>query len=273
MSFGSPFRAAGEVWVTPYRHEHGTARAAVARGGGGGRGCRRVCGGPPGGAAAARLTGAADEPRARRADSRGRTPAGGRAVEHADGGPAVHAEATRRRDRRVPLLPRRPGPARPGVPDRQHVPAQQCRDRAPRDLLPGEPAEVPAARELDARAPADGWTCFGGTGIGGDDPGRALADEDWVAAWAPGGLGEDQTPAGTGYLLRPGDRLVMQVHYNLLNEPAGQSDRPGIRLRLMAATAALTPLQHDVVAGAGRAALPGRVAERRCVTGRWRCST
>ena len=86
------------------------------------------------------------------------------------------------------------------------------------------PADVPAARQLDAGDPGDGWTCFGGTGIGGDDPARALGD-DWVAAWAPGGLGEERTPAGTGYLLQPGAQLVMQVHYNLL-EPAGRVERP-----------------------------------------------
>ena len=59
------------------------------------------------------------------------------------------------------------------------------------------PADIPAARQLDANDPGEGWTCFGGTGIGGDDPARALGD-DWVAAWAPGGRGESaprQAPA------------------------------------------------------------------------------
>jgi len=107
-------------------------------------------------------------------------------------------------------------------------------------------AEVPAARQLDADDPGEGWTCFGGTGIGGDDPARALGD-DWVAAWAPGGLGEERSPARTGYLLRPGAQLVLQVHYNLLNRPAGSSDRPGIRLRLAPGTAALTPLRTELL--------------------------
>jgi Copper type II ascorbate-dependent monooxygenase, C-terminal domain len=106
--------------------------------------------------------------------------------------------------------------------------------------------DVPAARQLDAGDPGDGWTCFGGTGIGGDDPARALGD-DWVAAWAPGGLGEERTPARTGYLLQPGAQLVLQVHYNLLNRPAGASDRPGIRLRLAPGTAALTPLRTELL--------------------------
>jgi hypothetical protein len=108
------------------------------------------------------------------------------------------------------------------------------------------PADVAAARQLDAGDPGDGWTCFGGTGIGGDDPARALGD-DWVAAWAPGGPGEQRSPAGTGYLLLPGARLVLQVHYNLLNRPAGASDRPGIRLRLAPGSAQLTPLRTQLL--------------------------
>ena len=117
-------------------------------------------------------------------------------------------------------------------------------------------ADVPAARQLDAGDPGDGWTCFGGTGIGGDDPARALGD-DWVAAWAPGGLGEERTPVGTGYLLQPGARLVLQVHYNLLNRPAGSSDRPGIRLRLAPGSAALTPLRTQLLPAPVELPCPG----------------
>jgi hypothetical protein len=117
-------------------------------------------------------------------------------------------------------------------------------------------ADVPAARQLDAGDPGAGWTCFGGTGIGGDDPASALGD-DWVAAWAPGGLGEERTPAGTGYRLQPGARLVLQVHYNLLNRPAGSSDRPGIRLRLAPGSAALTPLRTQLLPAPVELPCPG----------------
>ena len=118
------------------------------------------------------------------------------------------------------------------------------------------PADIPAARQLDANDPGEGWTCFGGTGIGGDDPARALGD-DWVAAWAPGGRGEERTPAGTGYLLQPGAQLVMQVHYNLLNRPAGSSDRPGIRLRLAPGDARLTPLRTQLLPAPVELPCPG----------------
>lgn len=107
------------------------------------------------------------------------------------------------------------------------------------------PAEVPAARSLDAKTAGDGWTCFGGTGIDGRSPSDRLdGGADWVAAWAPGG-GEGIAPKNTGYALEPGGRLVMQVHYNLLGargKAGTPTDRPGIRLRLMDGTAPIASL-------------------------------
>jgi hypothetical protein len=133
-------------------------------------------------------------------------------------------------------------------------------------------AEVPAARQLDADDPGEGWTCFGGTGIGGDDPARALGD-DWVAAWAPGGLGEERSPARTGYLLRPGAQLVLQVHYNLLNRPAGSSDRPGHPAAAGAGHRGTHPAA-DGVAAAHRSSCPARTgAPPACATGPCPCST
>lgn len=108
-------------------------------------------------------------------------------------------------------------------------------------------ADVPEARALDKADPDDGWTCFGGTGIGGSEPGRQLnSGSDWVAAWAPGG-GERQAPAGTGYLLEPGGQLVMQVHYNMLRAGPGATDRPGIRLRFSDGSTRLKPLRTTLL--------------------------
>jgi len=120
------------------------------------------------------------------------------------------------------------------------------------------PADVPAARALDRADDGDGWTCFGGTGIAGSDPGSALdGGSGWIAAWAPGGRGEEPTPAGTGYLLQPGAQLVMQVHYNLLDAAAGQDDRPGVTLRLMAGTAPLVPLRTTLLPAPVELPCPG----------------
>ena len=119
-------------------------------------------------------------------------------------------------------------------------------------------ADVPAARKLDRDDDGDGWTCFGGTGIAGSDPGSALDEgSDWIAAWAPGGRGEEPTPPGTGYRLEPGAQLVMQVHYNLLNAAPGQSDKPGVTLRLMAGTAPLVPLRTTLLPAPVELPCPG----------------
>lgn len=113
-----------------------------------------------------------------------------------------------------------------------------------------DPGYVAEARSLDAAAPGDGWTCFGGTGIGArGGPGRQLdAASGWVAAWAPG-ADERLLAPGLGYLMEPGSQIVMQVHYNLLatgGRPAG-ADRSGIRLRLADGRADLDPLQTTLL--------------------------
>ncbi|HMM96676.1 hypothetical protein [Phycicoccus sp.] len=94
-----------------------------------------------------------------------------------------------------------------------------------------EPGQVAQAEALDAAAPGDGWTCFGGSGIRG--AGVSLDDADWVGAWAPGG-GERVMAGDIGIPLGAGSRLVVQMHYNLL---AGSGpDRSTVRLRVSEAS-------------------------------------
>ena len=78
---------------------------------------------------------------------------------------------------------------------------------------------------MDADAGGDGWTCFGGTGVGSDTGGACRGRRaSWIAAWAPGG---DEMLLGskTGYELEPGSRIIMQIHYNLLAVRASRSAR------------------------------------------------
>jgi mono/diheme cytochrome c family protein len=102
-----------------------------------------------------------------------------------------------------------------------------------------EPAHVAQAQRLDQAGAGLGWPCFGGTGIAvtGID---GLNDAPWVSAWAPG-WGGGRLPEGTGVPLAAGSRIVMQVHYNLLN--GRTPDRSRAVLTLAPATAALRPLQ------------------------------
>jgi hypothetical protein len=114
-----------------------------------------------------------------------------------------------------------------------------------------EPGDVAQARQLDAASPGDGWTCFGGTGIGsGDSRVRQFnSGAAWIAAWAPG-AGESVLTDRTGYEMQPGSQIVMQIHYNLLatgGRPTG-TDRSGITLRVMDGSAGLRPLRTTLVA-------------------------
>jgi hypothetical protein len=105
-------------------------------------------------------------------------------------------------------------------------------------------AQVAEAAKLDAAAPGLGWSCFGGTGIStGGSSGSAQAflnDSNWIAAWAPGGSG-GRLPDGTGVPLPAGSRIVMQVHYNLLN--GGARDRSRAVMTVAPASTGLARVQ------------------------------
>jgi Copper type II ascorbate-dependent monooxygenase, C-terminal domain len=102
-----------------------------------------------------------------------------------------------------------------------------------------EPAQVAQAERLDRGAAGLGWPCFGGTGIAVAGA-NELNDAPWVSAWAPG-WGGGRLPEGTGVPLRAGSRIVMQVHYNLLNGRA--PDRSRAVLTVAPAATGLKSLQ------------------------------
>ena len=102
---------------------------------------------------------------------------------------------------------------------------------------------VPQAESLDRRSAGAGWTCFGGPGVGAgttSNPRGFLDDAGWIAAWAPG-TGADRFRPGTGVALPAGSRIVMQVHYNLLN--GRRADRSRAVLTTVPATRRLTPVE------------------------------
>jgi len=102
---------------------------------------------------------------------------------------------------------------------------------------------VGEAVALDRSTRGAGWTCFGGPGVsaaGTGNPGGALNDAGWIAAWAPG-WGGDRLRDGTGIPLPAGSRVVMQVHYNLVN--GSRPDRSRAVLTTVPSTRPLKPLQ------------------------------
>jgi mono/diheme cytochrome c family protein len=110
--------------------------------------------------------------------------------------------------------------------------------------------QVADAQQLDNGDAGPGWSCFGGTGLpAGDGAGIAdsLNNATWISAWAPG-WGGNRLPEGTGVSLPAGSRIVMQVHYNLLNGRA--PDRSRALLTVAPASTGLTPLQTVLLPGA-----------------------
>ncbi len=98
------------------------------------------------------------------------------------------------------------------------------------------PEEVPAYEELDAADPGPGYECFGG-------PGRITNSLGWLGAWAPGGKGTD-FPEGTGILVRPGSKIIFQVHYNTWDLQGITTDTSGMAFKVdneIERRAALTP--------------------------------
>ena len=93
-----------------------------------------------------------------------------------------------------------------------------------------DPDQVAAAQAKDASDPRLGWSCFGGPGL--PSKGGALAELEaapWVAAFATSG-GEQRFAAGTGQQMPAGSRLILQMHYNLLN--GGGTDSTAVKLRV-----------------------------------------
>ena len=113
---------------------------------------------------------------------------------------------------------------RPGNPDVVH---HVILFRVPPDL-------VGQAERKDADTPGEGWTCFGGSGI--DD--GSIYDAPWLGAWAPGGA-EQVYAAGLGERFDAGARIVMQVHYNLVNGVEPDTSAAKLRLTRDPSTTAL----------------------------------
>jgi hypothetical protein len=105
-------------------------------------------------------------------------------------------------------------------------------------LFQVSPGAVCRAEAIDAGDPGQGWTCFGGSGL--DGAAGDLDNAPWLGAWAPGG-GERILAPDVGIPLRAGSRVVMQVHYNLLDGTA--EDRSRARLRLAPGTRDLAALE------------------------------
>lgn len=139
------------------------------------------------------------------------------------------------------------------------------------DVLPGNPDivhhvilfrvtpdVVAQAERKDAATPGDGWTCFGMSGLSAHN---SIDDAQWLGAWAPGGA-EQVYGDGLGEPFAAGSRIVMQVHYNLLDGTA--PDRSAAELRLSADPATKPLLTRLLPAPVELPCRPGKESGRLC---------
>jgi len=114
-------------------------------------------------------------------------------------------------------------------------------------LYRADPDQVAAATLRDKQDPRLGWSCFGGPGLPGKGGNLGFLDSaPWVAAFATDG-GEQRFASGTGQKLLKGSRLILQMHYNLLN--ASGADYTQVRLRVAADGARLKQIQTMLLPG------------------------
>lgn len=69
--------------------------------------------------------------------------------------------------------------------------------------------------QKDAAEEGIGYTCYGGPGVGSQNPTDRSNGVGWIGSWAPGSQGSD-FPDGTGIEVQPGSTVILQVHYNTL---------------------------------------------------------
>jgi len=123
-------------------------------------------------------------------------------------------------------------------------------------------ANIPEAIEKDKSGV--GWPCFGGSGLGGMF--SSFVTSPWISAWAPG-RGIDFSPEGYGISFKKGERLVLQIHYNLLAANGGTVETDRSRIVMEAVPASSTnvkPLTIELFAAPVELACPSGVTGPLC---------
>jgi hypothetical protein len=137
-------------------------------------------------------------------------------------------------------------------------------------VLPGRPdivhhvilyevrgAQLLTARALNRASGGEGWTCFGGPGVGVDSIDHAR----WLGAWVPGKT-NDAFPPGTGMSLPKGAGIVVQIHYNLIHR--ARPDRTRIVLDFAPPGAKVKPLETKLYPAPIEVPCPAGVRNRLC---------
>ncbi len=124
------------------------------------------------------------------------------------------------------------------------------------------------AAAIAADKKGNGWPCFGGTGVGAGF--SSFLTSPWLSSWAPG-RDKDVMPKGYGTPIAKGDRIVMQIHYNLLAATGGKvnADQSSVRFTAVPTKgSALRTLYAELVAAPVELACPDGVVGELCDRGK-----
>lgn len=113
-----------------------------------------------------------------------------------------------------------------------------------------------------------GWPCFGGTGVGSGF--SSFLTTPWLSSWAPG-RDRDVMPKGYATPIAKGDRIVIQIHYNLLAAVDGKvkPDQSSVRITAVPAKGSrLRALYAELVAAPVELACPTGVTGELCSRGK-----
>lgn len=109
-----------------------------------------------------------------------------------------------------------------------------------------------------------GWPCFGGIGAPGGM--SSFLTSPWLSSWVPG-RGIDIAPGGYGVPFSSGEKIILQIHYNLLQLPQGLviHDKSKIVMHAVpAAGSSLKTLSVDLVPAPVELACPKGVSGPLC---------
>lgn len=126
--------------------------------------------------------------------------------------------------------------------------------------------DLASAITLDNRG--KGWPCFGGTGVGSGF--SSFLTTPWLSSWAPG-RDRDVMPKGYATPIAKGDRIVIQIHYNLLAAVDGKvkPDQSSVRIiALPAKGSTLRTLYAELVAAPVELACPAGITGQLCNRGK-----
>ncbi len=88
--------------------------------------------------------------------------------------------------------------------------------------------QIALVESADGADGKDGYPCFGGATPNGAE---SSIPSKFIAAWVPGS-GAVNFPEGSGVLIEPGSKIVLQMHYNIQTAEPGETDQSSMNFQV-----------------------------------------